>query len=153
MSERQEAAQPIDLERTDDATGTVAATESATEGGAESPVPVEGDVSGGTVHASAEAAGFGPLEDPPRVEGVELIGQPPDEEFPQPLESEPAASIPPEEQVGFALPVELMERADQIGEETAVISRHILEIEKANEAASAAHAATTAEPAGDKKES
>ena len=132
-----------------ESTGTVAAPDTVlnVDGQPAEPSP-------STVYPSADEAGFGPLEDPPRVEGVELIGRDPDDPGPPALESADSASTPPEEQVGFVLPVELMQRADQIGQETAVIAAQVLEIEKVNDEAEAAMAAAaSADSDGDTKES
>ena len=130
------------------ATGTVAAVPSIVEGGAPQP-----EQATGAVYPSADAAGFGPLEDPPRVEGVELIGEPPDAEANLALESDGSVSIPEEEQVGFVLPLELMQRAEQIGEETAQIAAQVLQIEKVNEVAEGAMSAESADLGAEQKES
>jgi hypothetical protein len=84
---------------------------------------------------------------------VELIGQPPEDDTAPALESDDPVSIPSMQQVGFVLPDELMQRAGQIGHETALITAHVVEIEKANEAADAAMAAESSDSGGDKKES
>lgn len=88
---------------------------------------------------------FGPLEDPPRVEGVELIGEPgegeerteagsPDlsNETSLALESGDVGSIPLRQPVGYLLPKDVMQRASDVREETAAIAAEVTEIEKAN---------------------
>ena len=118
---------------------------------------------------------FGPLADPPRVDGAEIIGDPVDDESgagsppeaPAPpsedqdpndllgeaLQTYEAVSIPLEEQPGFVLPPLLMERAGHIGQETASISAEITEIERANEAAEPVAPTESVEASADKKES
>lgn len=134
-------------------TGTVAATLPTPD-----PAPSAASVSAGDANdPSGDAAPeFGPLDDPPRVEGVELIGEDADEattEFPVGLESSPAASIPPEQPPGFTLPVEMMQRAGEIGQETAAISEHVQDIERVNEEAEAALKPESGDPGADGKES
>jgi len=123
------------------------------------------------VDASAEPSTpppeFGPLEDPPRVEGVELIGEPEDgegqaearssdltDETPLALESGDVGSTPLRQRVGYLLPKDLMQRATDVREETAAIAAEVTEIEKANPSAEplgdtdlASAAAETKEPA------
>lgn len=139
-----------DPEHTTEHTGTVAAT-------AADAAPAAGsdalEQTASTVYPSADAAGFGPLEDPPRVEGVELIGHPLEDDPVPALESDDSVPIPSSQQVGFVLPVELMQRADQICHESALITAQVVEIEKANEAAEAATLAESVDSGGDKKES
>ena len=141
-----------------EATGTVAG-----------PVPAEA-----IDQADADGAAFGPLDDPPRVEGVELIGDPVDDpaavqsppiasgvagvedpDADRRLESSEAVSNPLMEPVGYFLPPDVMQRADEIGRETLAIAAHVAEIELANEATehNEAMAAATTEPTGKKKES
>lgn len=118
---------------------------------------------------------FGPLADPPRVDGAEIIGGPADDEsdegnlsgavapsledkdpadlLGEALQTHDAVSIPLEEQPGFVLPPLLMERAGHIGKESATISAEITEIEKANEAAEPVPPTESAEASADKKES
>lgn len=124
---------------------------------------------------SSEQPAFGPLEDPPRVEATEIIGEPADDDSEagrpsepetapleeqdpndlrgDPLQTRDAVSIPPEDQPGFVLPRVLMERADHIGQETASISVEITEIERANEAAEPVAPTESVEASADKKES
>ena len=114
-----------------EATGTVAGIESRGDG----PAVAAGDA-------------FGPLDDPPRVEGVELIGEPigildtdeqaaeaepvkdsNDGSLSEGLESADSASNPFEQQPGFVLPGELMSRVVEIERATAAIASQIAEIE------------------------
>lgn len=133
--------------------------------------PATGTVSG-LLPGPAE---FGPLADPPRADGAEIIGGPADDELgagspsgavaPSPEDQDPAdlpgealqthdaVSIPFEDQPGFVLPPILMERAGHIGQETASISAEITEIERANEAAEPVPPTESAEASADKKES
>jgi len=88
---------------------------------------------------------FGPLGDPPRVEGVELIGEPEGgeghaeavssdlaNETPLALESGEVGSTPLRQRVGYLLPKHVMQRASEVREETAAIAADVTEIEKAN---------------------
>jgi len=142
--------------------------ETGSEGLAAEP-PATGTVA--AADASAEPSTpppeFGPLEDPPRVEGVELIGEPgegegkpethsPDlsSETPLALESGDVGSIPLRQRVGYLLPGDVMQRASDVREETAAIAAEVTEIEKANPPAEslgdtglASAAAETKEPA------
>jgi hypothetical protein len=139
-----------DLQNEPEPTGTVAASLADAVSNTSSDTV---EPTANAVYSSPDAAGFGPLEDPPRVEGVELIGQPPEDDTAPALESDDPVSIPSMQQAGFVLPDELMQRAGQIGHETALITAHVVEIEKANEAADAAMAAESSDSGGDKKES
>lgn len=125
--------------------------------------------------APGDIAGFGPLQDPPQIDNVEIIGGPADDEprdgggaedttFPppglnqddeegEPLQSGEAVSTPFLDQPGFVLPPLLMQRAEQIGQDTAAISAEINEIERANDTAEPAAPAEPTDPAPDKKES
>jgi hypothetical protein len=130
----------------------------------------------GTVSGlSSDQTEFGPLADPPRVDGAEIIGEPADDELEkgslseavapssadqdpadlpgEALQTRDAVSIPLEDQPGFVLPPMLMERAEHIGQETASISAEITEIERANEAAEPVAPTESAEASADRKES
>jgi|GEM_PF-2030408 hypothetical protein len=124
---------------------------------------------------SPDQTEFGPLEDPPRVDGAEIIGGPADDELgeggpsdtvapssdhqdpadlpDEALQTHGAVSIPLEDQPGFVLPPILMERADHIGQETASIAAEITEIERANEAAEPVVPTESVEASADSKES
>ncbi len=144
-----------------------------------SPAPHQVDQSPsatGTVSGlPSDQTPFGPLADPPRVDGAEIIGGPADDELEKASPSEAAepslenqdpggllgealqtddpVSIPSEDQPGFYLPPVLMERADHIGQETASISAEITDIERANEAAEPVEPTEAVEASADKKES
>lgn len=130
----------------------------------------------GTVAGTSDdAAGFGPLQDPPRIDDVEIIGGPADDEAvagegaadetsPIPglnqeaaeaegLQTGDAVSTPSLDQPGFVLPPALMQRAEQIGQDTAAISAEVNGIERANEMAESAAQAESADPSPEKKES
>ncbi len=144
-----------------------------------SPAPIQVEplpsATGTVAGPSSEQTAFGPLEDPPRVEAVEIIGEPADDDLEggspsgpetaplenpdpndlpgEPLQTRDAVSIPLEDPPGFVLPLFLMERADHIGQETASISAEITEIERANEAAEPVAPTESVEASADKKES
>jgi hypothetical protein len=136
----------------------------------ESP-PATGTVAG----LSPDQTAFGPLEDPPRVDGAEIIGGPADDELGEggpsdavappsdhqdpadlpgeALQTHGAVSIPLEDHPGFVLSPVLMERAAHIGQETASIAVEITEIERANEAAEPVAPTESVEASADSKES
>lgn len=132
-------------------------------------------MTGTVAGASDDVAGFGPLQDPPRIDDVEIIGGPADDETVEGvgaadensrlpglnpdgaegegLETGDAVSTPSLDQPGFVLPPALMQRAEQIGQETAAISAEVNGIERANEMAESAVQAESTDPSPEKKES
>jgi hypothetical protein len=94
----------------------------------------------------ADHAGFAPLDNPPRLDGVELIGVP-DPPEPMPLQSEPAGvssdapesegeldegTAPPTAPVFFAISADLIQRAKEIALETERIDIDVAGIVKIN---------------------
>lgn len=132
-------------------------------------------MTGTVAGASNDVAGFGPLQDPPRIDDVEIIGGPADDEAvegegsadetsPLPslnqdgaegegLETDEPVSTPSLDQPGFVLPPALMLRAEQIGQDTAAITAEVTGIERANEMAESALQAESTDPSPEKKES
>jgi len=112
------------------ATGTVAALP---------PVPAE------TPPATAETpqaeSGFGPLEDPPKLDGVKMIGEPEEHEQATAADSSevalaesesPVEEAPSIDPALLAIDPALAARANEIANETAAIGEELTQIEHAN---------------------